>query len=358
MSQQRYRASAAAVVAACLLGWPSLSSAQTAPPPGGLATAQPAAQPAGPMLRLSLEDAVRMALENNLSLQVQRINPQLQDFSVEQARTAWTPNLTFDLSQASRTTPISSFFAGAEDKLESDRFTTNVGATQLLPWCGGNYRVSWDSTRNESNSLCDSPNPSLGSSLNFSFSQPLLRDFKIDGARQQLIVARKNRELSDLDLQQTVLSTIRAVKYAYWDAKAAVASLEVARQSLDLAQEQLRNNRSRVEIGTMAPIDVVEAEAEVARREESVIVAEAGVKNTEDRLRTLIVDPKAPDYWALGFDLTSKRSSPRRPSTSTPRCRRPSTSAPTSGSSGRTWRSPTSTSSTTGTRRCQASRPT
>lgn len=301
MFQQPYRAAGVIAVAAFILGLPSPTLGQAAQPGGDRPTA-----PAGQILRLAVEDAVRMALENNLSLQVQRINPQLQDLNIDQARTAWLPNLTFDLTQANRSTPISSFFAGAEDKLTSDRLTTNVGATQLLPWYGGHYRVGWDTSRNETNSVYDSPNPSLGSNLNFSFTQPFLRNFQVDSPRQQLVVSQKNREISDIDLQQTVLTTVRAVKYAYWDAKAAVAALQVARQSLDLAQEQLRNNRSRVEIGTMAPIDVVEAEAEVARREESVIVAEAGVRRADDRLRTLIVDPKAPDYWSVGFDLTGE----------------------------------------------------
>jgi outer membrane protein TolC len=96
------------------------------------------------------------------------------------------------------------------------------------------------------------------------------------------------------------------VKYAYWDLKAAGASLQVARQSLDLAREALRNNKSKVEIGTMAPIDIVEAEAEVARRTEAVIVAEAAVKRSEDRLRTIILDTKDADYWTTHFDLTEQ----------------------------------------------------
>jgi outer membrane protein TolC len=150
----------------------------------------------------------------------------------------------------------------------------------------------------------DSPNPSLGSNMSFSLTQPLLRNFKIDNARQQLLVTKTNRDISDVELRQTVLGTMRNVKYAYWDLKAATAALQVARQSLELAQESLRNNRSRVQIGTMAPIDIVEAEAEVARREESVIVAEATVRRAEDRLRTLILDPKAPDFWAVKFELT------------------------------------------------------
>jgi len=159
----------------------------------------------------------------------------------------------------------------------------------------------------------DSPNPAKAANLNFNFTQPLLKNLKVDASRQQLVVSKKNRELSDIGLHQTVLTTVRSVKYAYWNLKASVVALQVARQSLDLAKESLRNNRSKVEIGTMAPIDIVEAEAEVARRSEAVITAEATVKRAEDGLRTLILDPKAADYWLVKFDLTEQPVLEARP---------------------------------------------
>ncbi|MCX6551969.1 MAG: TolC family protein [Acidobacteria bacterium] len=295
MRQQRSRAARVGLLAACVFGLAASTFAQTPQAPA----------PPGPVRQLSMEDAIKLALENNLSLQVERINPQLQDQSIEQAKTAWTPNLTAGMSSSSRTSPISGFFSGATDKLIRDSFSSNVGANQLLPW-GANYNVTWDTSRAKSNSVYDSPNPAKAANLNFSFTQPLLKNLKVDSARQQLVVSKKNRELSDIELRQTVLTTVRSVKYAYWNLKASVAALQVARQSLDLAKESLRNNRSKVEIGTMAPIDVVEAEAEVARRNEAVITAQATVRRAEDALRTLILDSKSADYWAVKFDLTEQ----------------------------------------------------
>jgi outer membrane protein TolC len=84
----------------------------------------------------------------------------------------------------------------------------------------------------------------------------------------------------------------------------AVGNLNVQRQSLDLAQQSLKDNRARVEIGTMAPIDIVQAEAEVAQREESVILAEAAISRAEDRLRALVYNPSAPDFWQLRIEPT------------------------------------------------------
>ena len=298
MRQQRVRVARVGILAACVLGLAVTAFAQAAPPP-------PPQAPAGPVQRLSIEEAIKLALENNLSLRVERMYPELSDLAIEQAKTVWTPNLTAAMNNTSRTSPISGFFSGATDKLTNEGFSANMGANQLLPW-GANYNVTWDTSRTASNSIYASPNPAKAANLSFNFTQPLLRNMKVDGARQQLVVSRMNRDLSDIQLRQSVLLTVRSVKYAYWNLKAAVAFVQVARQSLDLARESLRNNRSKVEIGTMAPIDVVEAEAEVARRSEAVITAEASVKRSEDALRALILNPKSAEDWATRFDLTEQ----------------------------------------------------
>ena len=275
------------------------------PPAISQVPASTAVQPSGPATPLSLEAAIKMALENNLSVQVERINPELQDQSIEQAKSAWTPNLTGQFRVGQTNNPITSFFAGASDKLTRDSVFGNVGISQLLKF-GANYTATVDSSRNKSNSAYDSPNPSLASNLNFNFTQPLIRNREIDSSRQNLVVTKMNREISDVSLRQTILVTIRNVKYAYWNLKAAVAAYKVAQQSLDLAKESLRNNKSQVEIGTKAPIDIVEAEAEVARRDEATIVAESAVRRAEDALRTLILDVKSPDFWTTRFDLTEQ----------------------------------------------------
>ena len=108
--------------------------------------------------------------------------------------------------------------------------------------------------------------------------------------------------MSDLQLQSTIASTTRNVKNAYWELAYQIASLNAAQQSLDLAKRVLGDNEKRVQIGTMAPIDIVEAQSEVARNEESVIVAEALIKRAEDALRALIFDPAAPDFWSTTIE--------------------------------------------------------
>ena len=138
--------------------------------------------------------------------------------------------------------------------------------------------------------------------MSFAVTQPLLRNFKIDNVRQQLMVNQKARDVSDLDLRGTIVLTTRNVKIAYWDLSYAINNLTAQRQSLQLAKQLLADNEKRVQIGTMAPIDIVEAQSEVARNEESVIVAEAAIDQAEDRLRALILDPAAPDFWSVRLE--------------------------------------------------------
>jgi outer membrane protein len=257
----------------------------------------------GPVRQLSIDEAVKLALEQNLNVQIERLNPQLQDLAIAQARTSWTPAFSAGFVGRRADSPPSSFLSGAADKITDTNQGGTLGVQQLLPW-GTFYTVNWDNARVTTNNIFTSFNPLLRSNVDASIQQPLLRNFRIDSARHSLQLSQKSREIADVDLQQTIALTIRNVKNAYWDYKYAVASLDVARQSLELAQESLRNTRSRVEIGTLAPIDVVEAEAEVAQREEAVILAEAAIGQTEDRLRALIFDPSTPEFWNLRIEAT------------------------------------------------------
>jgi outer membrane protein len=268
-----------------------------------LAAAQASAQaPVSEVRRLTVEEAVRIALENNLGVRVSRIDPQIEDLSVAQAQAAWSPTLTSTFQGVSTDSPSNSFLSGAQGTKTSDeRLNTNIGVEQTLPW-GGRYNVGWDSSRSTTTNLFSNFSPQVRSSLALTYRQPLLRGFSIDSARQQVLVTQKNREIADDRVRQTVALTSRAVRHAYWDLAYAIASLGVQRQSLDLARESLRNTRARIEIGTTPPIDAVEAEAEVAQREEAVILGEAQIATAEDVLRALVYDPAADDFWTLRIE--------------------------------------------------------
>ena len=269
--------------------------ALTAPPP-------PAEQ--GPVRQMNIDEAVATALEQNLDLQVQRITPQIRDLDRAVVETDYAPTLTSTLNVVDQTQPPSSLLSGNTSQLTTGRSTFDFGVQSLAPWYGGQYQVQWTNGRTTTNNIFTSFDPQLTSGINASYTQPILRNFKIDGTRQQLLVSQKNREIADTQLQQSIAQTVRNVKNAYYDLMYAIGNLNVQRQSLDLARQSLKDNRARVEIGTMAPLDIVQAEAEVATREESVILAEAAIDRAQDSVRTLVFNPSSPDFWSARIEPT------------------------------------------------------
>jgi outer membrane protein len=303
----------ARLLLACALvaGASSSVFGQTAPAP-----AQPPAQvppsttpsakglePTGPVRQLSIEEAVNLALQQNLGIQIERLNPELQDLNTAQILSNYVPRFGAGVFTQSQDQPPSSFLSGGETTVASDNFGFTTNLVKLFPW-GTQASVAFDSGRQTTTNAFSSFNPTLTGNLDLVVTQPLLRNFKFDSVRQQLFASRKNREIADIDLRQTVALTTRTVKNTYWDYVYSINALKVARQTLDLAQESLRNTRSRVEIGTLAPIDVVQAESEVASREEAVILAEASIGQSEDQLRSLILDPKTPGFFDLRLEPT------------------------------------------------------
>ncbi len=250
----------------------------------------------GPRVELTLEDAIARALERNLDLVVQRLNPMVFDLSLAQQLAFYRPTVNANVSSSSRTNPSSTQLDGGE-AVVSDTATVNGGLDQAVQQGGGNYTVNWNNNRSASTNAFSSFNPSYRATLQASYTQPLLRGFKIDTTRQQIQVTRINRDIADIDLRQTITNTVSSVRNAYWDLLYATGTLAVQQQALDLAEELIRDNEARVEIGTLAPIDVVQARSEAAARRQSLAQAEQVLATAELALKQLIVSGTNDDYW-------------------------------------------------------------
>jgi outer membrane protein TolC len=264
--------------------------------------------PDGPVMRLAADEAVRMALENNLGIQAERLSPQISTFNVSQARAVYAPLFFTTFNTRSSTQPPSSFITGGSSILTNESFSQSGGVQQFVPWGGGQYTLAIDGQKATTSAIDSRFNPQLSSNLTASFVQPLLRSFRFDANRQQIEVSRNNEVIADIGLREQIAITSQAVRNAYYDLIGAIEGQKVARQSLDLALESLRNNQTRVEVGTMAPIDIIEAEAEVAANEENLINAEARIKTVEDRLRALILNRNQPDFWTVRLEPTDSPS--------------------------------------------------
>jgi outer membrane protein len=292
----------APLILATALALPSGARAQqaTAPPPSPSPSA-----PDRPTLELSLDEAVKRALENNNDIAVEKYNPELSEENIRLYRGFYDPVLSSTVSQLEQTSPVTSAFAGAQNSVNTNTTTYNFGASQLLK-TGGNARLDFSNNRGSTNSVFSTFNPSYNSGLNARLSQPFLRNFQIDTSRLQLKVAKKNREISDAQFQQTVTNTVATVKDRYYDLLYAIDNLEAQRKSLALAQKLLDENQIKVKVGTMAPLDVVAAQSEVASREEGVIVAEAALMDAEDAIKSAIFRQNDPSVWALRIVPTDR----------------------------------------------------
>jgi len=250
-----------------------------------------------PEVQLTLDDAVRRALERNLDVQVERLNPQVQDYSISVASSNWVPNFTSSLNTRSQENQPQDILSDASQaSITQQNVTTQSGFNQLLRW-GGSYQVAWNNGRFTTNNTYSPWLPQLSASFAAGYSQPLLRNFRIDGARQQYLVSKKNREISDVQLTETVAQTGRNVRNAYWDLVFVGQAVEVARRSLELAAKLIEDNKLRVEAGALAPIDVVEAEAEAASRRQALAQIEATALTAELALKRLIVEGTSDPLW-------------------------------------------------------------
>ena len=307
MSRQRRALSALALAAFALCGAPSWAQQPPPPSPAPPAPAYSGPTPyvtnlsvgaaTGPVLQLTLEDVVKRAMDNNVDIAVERYTPQESELAIKQARGFYDPVVTSAVNQNNRTDPARNAFSGGA-QVDTHTTTFNFGGFQPIR-TGGTWSLSFDNNRASTNNLFSSFNPSFGSSLNANLTQPILRDFTIDSGRQQIKVAKKNREISDVQFRQTVVNTLANVKNLYYDLLYSIDNLEVQRKSLSLAQRFLEENQIKVRVGTLAPLDVVAAESEKASREEAVILAEAALLDAEDALKRAIFPDNDPATWSV-----------------------------------------------------------
>jgi outer membrane protein TolC len=282
-----------------------LSAAALAAPVSAQTPASPpaAAQPSagGGAVQLTVDEAVKMALEHNVDLSASRLDPQISDTAVASAAGAFKPTVTTGVNQNNQLQPPSSVLFPIATR--TDVLTSTAGVSQTLPWYGTTYTVSWTAAHTSSNSILNSYNPLLQSGLSISVSQPLVRNLLIDPAREQLATSRINRDIADTSLRESVVSVTANTKAAYWNLAAARAAVAARQSSLDLAQELVRVNKAKVDVGQSPPLDLVSAQAEVAADQEQLIIAETAVKQAQDQLRLLIFDPTDRAAWNLSLDL-------------------------------------------------------
>ncbi len=296
-------------------------------------------------LYLSLQDAIALALENNLDIEVQRYGPSLADAALMTAQaggfargvstsvtagpssasvssSGTTPGSNQNAaSQASAgtasavggsviqqsgpsipsldpaftgsavwghaTTPESSAFVTGTNSLITTSATSTMGVQQSF-LTGSTLFLGLNNNHSTSNNPRNDFNPSTTASLSLSFTQHLLQGFGPSLNSRQIHIARNNREVADLTFKLQVETTVAAVMELYWDLVAFNENVRVARESLAAAQRLYSDNKRQVEVGTLAQIEVVRAEAQIASAEQALVVSQTQVLQQETILKTAL----------------------------------------------------------------------
>ena len=172
----------------------------------------------GNAARLSLEEAIRLAMLNNNDIDSSRLDVQMADYELRAARGIYDPRLLSELFYERVTQPVASLFGGGPDgKLTQKSVAGNAQVGGFVPWAGGSYNLTFNSSRLETNNQFATLNPQFPSSFNLSFTQPLIRGLKIDENRRRIEVAKRNLSLTDAQFRQRVIDTVSRVEQSYWD---------------------------------------------------------------------------------------------------------------------------------------------
>ncbi len=256
-------------------------------------------------MQLTLRQATALALENNLDIQIAGLSPRIREAQITEEKAIFDVELRGEFTATDRqlledsasfrtaddlVTIDGTTFAGAEDAELQD---LSVGIQQLTPF-GGTYEVEVSGLREDTNRRL-APNFTTGdqievytSELKLSVTQPILKNFGADVTRNQIHIAQNNLSISNEDFRQQVIDSTSQVQQIYWDLVFRRQDLQVRLQQLDLAEQLLAQVRRQVEVGTLAPIEVLQAETEIARIQEQIIIAANAVRDDEDRLKRVM----------------------------------------------------------------------
>ncbi len=253
---------------------------------------------AGPTFTLTIKESILLALKNNLDITVEGFNPRIREMDIATAKAAFDPVFSGDIS-ASRSrvrNNTAPFIQGALLSSDTRKFDWDFKLTDKLP-TGASAALSWTNDRQRTNSFSTVINPAYSTALTFTLTQPLLKNFGIDVNRTPIKLAINNRQIARSTLTTRIFDVVTNTQNAYFDLVSAMENLEVQRRSLALARELVDLNKARVRAGVAAPVEVTQAEAQAAAREQDVIAAEKTVKDAEDNLRVILNLPGGPMGW-------------------------------------------------------------
>ncbi len=257
--------------------------------------------------RLSLDEAVQLALKNNLEIEIDRTDIVNAEQVLKAARGVFDTVLSYKPSLASITTPTASSLAAADGKMAEHDFNNDFSARQKTPWQGMSLHVDFLNQRQSSNNPFTSLSPFSTSRLVAGLSVPLLRNRAVDFDRVQIRVRMKQVRQSKIDFEVRVIDVITRTQGSYWDLVAAIEDATVSEDGVRLAQDQFDRSKRQVDSGTLAPVEISAAEAELKRRVDSFVTAVGQVTQAENALKMMLISDQSDPLWGLRLTPTDVR---------------------------------------------------
>lgn len=247
--------------------------------------------------RLTLEEAVQMALKNNLDIEIERANRDIAAEAVIAAQGAFDPIFRYQPQYVNAATPTGSVLQAPDGRLVDRSFTNNAYLLGRLGRYGTNLQLGFENARTATTNPFVSLNPFNTSRLVFSVTQPLLRGRAVDRERTEIRVRQRQERLSALQFEGRVIEVVSRVEQAYWDLVAARQGLQVNREFVELGRQQLELNQRLVKAGTLAPVELTAAEAELQRRLDTFYTSLGAVTELENALKAQIVGTRNDALW-------------------------------------------------------------
>ena len=251
-------------------------------------------EPNASSMILSLKDAIIRTLSNNVSIAIESFDSKVKKETIIDSLSEFDITLSIELSTGRKTQQLASAFS-SPNRMENDTDNWDLSISQKLA-TGANYQFDFTNNRNKTNSKTAGLNPSYNSEFQLSLTQPLLKNFGTIINKRNIHIAKNEADISDYDFETKVIDVISDVEDTYWDYVFNLRNLEVKQKSLDRAKDLQRRVKSQVLVGTMAPIETLQAESEVASREEFLLSAKDAIEDTQDKLKNILnIDFSSPE---------------------------------------------------------------
>ena len=235
---------------------------------------------------MSLKEVIISTLSNNVSIKVEAFNSKVQKEAVTESLSEFDATIGLELATNRKVQQLASAFS-SPNKMENDNDIWDLSLSQKLS-TGANYQFDFTNNRNKTNSKTAGLNPNYNSEFQLSLTQPLLKNFGIDINKRNVHIANNEVDISDLEFKNKVIDIISDVEKTYWDFVFSLRDLEVKQKSLERAKDFQKRVKSQVLVGTMAAIETLQAESEVASREEFLLVSQDVIEDNQDKLKNIL----------------------------------------------------------------------